>query len=217
MSFELADAVLPVPDRARTALRREWQRLAAPGTWCDGPRRVAVAAAARAAWPGAGELGAAGLSAAGLPEPLRRAAAVVAAAPATITGAWVEGLLADDVTVEQYVEVTGVAARLAAVDTYVAGVGATPEPLPAAQPGEPARRPNPAAVRRAAFVPTEPEDAPPAALSAVPAERDAQMDLHSSLYLTVEQMSDLTIGGHLSRPQMELLAARTSQVNGCGF
>lgn len=210
MAFELADAVLPVADDTRAMLRREWQRLAGPGSWCSGAERVAIAAEARAARGGlSGE--------SDLAAPLSEAAGVVETAAATITPAWVAELVEPAAAVEVYVETVGVVGRLAAVDAYVCGVGAEPEPLPTPQPGEPSRQRNPAAQRRAAFVPTDPEDRPPAVLSAVPAERDAQMDLLGVFYLSPEQMGDLAYQGHLSRPQIELLAARTSYLNDCGY
>lgn len=210
MPFALDDAVLPVPDDVREEFRREWERLAAPGTWLSGHERVSVARAARSAR----EL-------ADPPEDLdpllAEAAESVSAAAPSITREWVEDLQARGLPVERYVEVVGVVSRLAAVDSYLLGVGAQEEPLPEPVGGEPSRRPNPDVRVRGAFVPTYPEDGARHALSAVPAETDARDRLHALLYLSMEGMADLGHQGLLSRAQMELLAARVSLLNDCFY
>lgn len=210
MPFALADAALPVAEEVRSALRREWRHLAAPGTWLTGAQRVAVAAEARAARADAGERAA-------LDPATAETARVVAANPGGITGAWVADVTGRGPGVAPYVEAVGVVARLAAVDACVRGVGAAEEPLPEPQPGEPSRQPNPAARQRRAFVPTDGGDGPPRMLSAVPAEARAQMQLHGALYLTEEEMGDLARGKELSRPQMELCTSRVSYLNHCVF
>ena len=55
------------------------------------------------------------------------------------------------------------------------------------------------------------------ALSAVTAEDRAQEQLHGALYLSYFEMGNFGIEKGLNRPQMELLAARTSLVNDCYF
>jgi len=55
------------------------------------------------------------------------------------------------------------------------------------------------------------------ALSAVPSEAEAQEDMHGPLYLTYAQMQDLQFVRGLTRPQMELVAARTSALNECFY
>lgn len=209
-AFALSAAALPVRDEIRAELRQEWRRLASAGTWFDGAARVAVAAEARAARQRV-EAGT------GLPPPVGEAAQAVSAAAAFVDRDWVDDLVRRGLAIEEYVEVCGVVGRLAAVDAYVAGVGAPQEPLPDPLPGEPSRQPSSAARRRAAFVPTDPGDQPPSGLSAVPAEARALLDLHTALYLPVERMGELAYRGDLSRPQMEFVAARTSQLNDCRY
>ena len=55
------------------------------------------------------------------------------------------------------------------------------------------------------------------ALSLVPAENAELERLHGPLYLTFDEMSDPAIHKGLSRPQMELVAARTSAHNECFY
>ena len=51
----------------------------------------------------------------------------------------------------------------------------------------------------------------------VPAEAEAQDDLHGSMYLTQDQMSDPSFERGLTRAQMELVASRTSALNECFY
>lgn len=210
MAFELTDTVLPVPGEVRAELRREWERLAAPGTWLSGPERVAVAREARAARTYTD-------AHTSLPDLLTEAAQSVSAAAALITREWVSDLRARGMAIEQYVEIVGIVSRLAAVDAYVQGVGSAEEPLPDAEPGEPTLERNEQVRWRNAFVPTTPEDGALHALSSVPAEEDARERLHAQLYLSTEQMADLAYQDVLSRAQMELLAARVSLLNDCFY
>lgn len=207
MAFALTAATLPVRDDIRAALREEWRRLASAGTWFDGATRVAIAAEARAARrEGGTDL-----------FPLVAEATQAISAAAFVSRDWIDDFVRRGLAIEEYVEITGLVGRLAAVDTYVEGVGAPQEPLPDPLPGEPSRQPNPAARWRAAFVPTQTGDGPPYALSAVPAEAQALLDLHAALYMPVEQMGGLASGGDLARPEMEFVAARTSYLNDCRF
>jgi len=210
VAFALEDALLPVPAEVRAALRREWQRLGAPGTWLSGRDRVAVAREARAARTLAdGDTGLSPL--------LAEAAQSVSAAAEFVTREWVADLLARGLTIEQYVEVVGVVSRLAAVDAYVRGIGCAAEPLPDPAPGEPTREPNQQVRWRRAFVPTDPEDGARYALTAVPAEEEARDQLQAPLYLSTPQMADFAYQGALSRPQLEFLAARVSLLNDCFY
>lgn len=210
MSFELVDSALPVTEEVRSALREEWRRLASPGTWLTGQERVAVAMEARLAHAGA-EGGV------GLDPAAAEVAQAVSQVPGGITGDWLGNVVARLPGLTHYVEAVGVVARVSAVDAYVRGVGAVEEPLPEPVPGEPSREPNPAARQRRAFVPTAGGDHPPRMLSAVPSEARAQMQLHGVLYLTEEEMGDLTRIEALSRPQMEFGVCRVSYLNDCVF
>ncbi len=167
MAFELGAAVLLVSNGVRAELRREWGRLAAPGTWLSGEERVAVAREARSARTFAD-------AHTELRPVLVEAAQSVSAAADLITRDWVADLLTRGMMIEQYVEVVGIVSRLAAVDSYVRGVGSAEEPLPDSAPGESTRERNIDVRQRRAFVPTYPEDGARYALSAVPAEESAR-------------------------------------------
>lgn len=153
MSFELSDAVLPVPGRVREELRQEWRRLAAPGTWLTGRQRIAVAAEARAARTFTD-------ADSELPGPPIEAAQSISAAAHLISREWVSDLVGRGVAIEQYVEIVGVVSRLAAMDSYVEGIGATQEPLPRPASGRLTGERDDRVRWRLAFVPTAPEDGP---------------------------------------------------------
>ncbi len=117
----------------------------------------------------------------------------------------------------QYIEITGITGRLAAIDSVHDGVGATRQPLPDPEPGEPSRTEEPLARLGAAWVPMVGGASITQALSLVDSESVAQEDLHGPLYLSYEGMAMMDYVGGLNRAQMELVAARTSAINECFY
>ena len=115
-----------------------------------------------------------------------------------------------------YVELVGVVARLAAVDSLHVALGLARPTLPVPVAGEPGGTLDPKARAGAAWVPMFGGASIAHALSLVPAEDEAQEDMHR-LYLTYEEMSDITFARGLTRSQMELVAGRTSAVNECFY
>lgn len=209
---------LAVPPRAATVSRKQWDAIAAPGTWWTGRERVAIAAAARSAHYGESETKVVEIeNAAGLSSAARRAAALVASTPHSIDSRVVDELEAQGLDRLAYTEIVGVVARVVAIDTATRGVGAELPPLPAPRLGEPSRDTVAGARRRAAFVPMVGGAGPTTALSAVPREDRDQEELHGALYLAYSEMGDLTIVKGLARAQMEAVAARTSLINSCHF
>ena len=202
---------LPLGSDYIEGLNREWETLAAAGTWWTGAERIAIAAVARAARHGEN------LPEVDLAAPAIEAAATLSARP-HVDGHWVQELTEQGLAAEQYVEILGIVARLAAVDSFTYGIGiAQSQPLPSPRHGEPSREPNPEAAMNGALAPTAGPPGAPSALSAVPAEVDAMFALHSVLYLSLEEMMDLSIVKDLTRAQMELIAARTSLLNDCFY
>jgi len=150
---------------------RAWAAIAAPGTWLDGARRVAVAAEIRKARdcphcarikaalspngvPGAheslGELGAAEI------ELIHR----VVGDPGRLSEKWSQSVLALGLADGEYVEIVGIVAMVMMLDTFTRGLGTRDTPLPAPVAGEPTRHRPAGARKKAAWLPlTEPEDA----------------------------------------------------------
>ena len=203
---------LPVPERSRVVLADQWEQLAQPGTWWTGQQRIDIASVGRC-------------SLRNLPAPdansidqvARNAAKVVATDAGSITKEIVEGFASDGLSPLHYVELVSVIARTTAIDTATVGLGNGLEPYLPAVPGMPSNVAAAGAKQRSAWVPMVGAAGATSALSGVSAEDRAQEQLHGALYLSYQEMGDWVINKGLSRPQMELMAARTSLLNNCYF
>jgi hypothetical protein len=213
------------------AHRDAWAGLGRPGTWWTGPQRVELAATAIAAMtdedllpPWVKPSSTDGW----LDEPTVAPAAAhdaiyrIAAHAGTITESWYR-----DVAVElgdmPYVELVAIACTVAAVVSFRRAAGLAQWPLPLPTDGEPSRH-----------VPPELEPAelnwvrvtPPAdqaaavvqAFTSVTAEHERLWTLAAAQYIPNAEMVDpLWTRGTLSRPQMELVAARVSKLRECFY
>lgn len=155
-----------------------------------------------------------------------------------LTPSWYDRTIESGLSEPAYVEAVAVVVTSVAVDTFHRGMGLPVPELPAAQPGEPSRD-LPAGIRkRFSWVPTvSPKEAGEAlrrvwwpdgeeryvprihqALSLVVDEVIAFLALSRTLYLPSEAVMGTGAGHHvISRPQMELLAARISALNECFY
>jgi alkylhydroperoxidase family enzyme len=222
-----------------------WAAIAAPGTWLDGARRVAVAAEIRRARACAycaqiraalspygvkgqhdstGKLGEAEV------ELVHR----VVNDPGRLTESWSQSVLARGLAEGEYVEIVGLVAMVMMLDTFSHALGGPLRKLPGPQPGEPARYTPPGAKKKAAWLPlVEPEDAVPAdgpmypnpkagyiyrGLSLVPQSLRDYWALAFHHYLPAEFVYrfDQSIRA-ISRPQTEVLAARVSALHQCAY
>ena len=150
-TFGFLDSPVAVRTDIRDAHRRTWERLAAAGTWWTGAERVAIGREVRLAT--ACDL-CARRKAALSPMAVKGAhtdggtlpAAAIEAVHRLITDSgrlsrqWYEGLLADGLTDVLYVELVGVVTQLFSVDEFHRAIGASTEPLPTPEAGEPGRR-----------------------------------------------------------------------------
>lgn len=205
-------AVLPVPDRIAEATERALRHITAPGSWLTGAQRRAIAEAARRALAGDYR------SPPELAPALVEAAEAVAVAADEITPEWISDLETRGVDGLTYVELIGVVARMAAIDTFARGVGADLPDLPEPELGQPDRSVADTVAKTVAWVPTDGHAYAPTALKAVRGEFEAQDDLHTAYYLAPARMRDLDISvDGLHRTQMELAAARTSLLNDCFY
>lgn len=182
--------------------------ISSPGTSFTAEQRVALASAGRGAPPS---------SAPSVPGALATAAHRLATAPASIDEGYVEEVVAGGVSYPEYVETVGIISRLAVVDTFLRALALDPIPLPEPRPGEPSGEIASAARPGPAWVPMVGGASISKALSLVPAENAALEWLHGPMYLTFEAISDPAVERGLTRPQMELVAARTSAINECFY
>jgi alkylhydroperoxidase family enzyme len=211
MSFDFSDSAITIRSEISKALRKEWSFLAAPGTWWSGEERVAIAAEARRAM--AGEP-----SGDELPSAVAGVVRTVAADSPLITAQWVADLEAEGIDPPSYVEIIGVVSRLSSADLFHIALGMSLEPLPSPQSGEPSRRRPPTdVVVGKSFVPMVRQVSIPQTLSLVPAETVAWQELSDVMYMTLQDMGDPDFRHALHRTQMELVAARTSQINECFY
>ena len=187
-----------------------WDRLGSAGATWTGAERVAIASVARAARLGEGSTG-------GLDPVAARAARTVAARPASIRRSWVDGVIAAGLDQARYVELVAVVGRVVAIDTLLEALGLDLEPLPEPLAGDPSYEIDRGVRLGRAWVPMVGGASIVQALSLVPAENAELERLHGPLYLTFEEMADPHVDKGLSRPQMELVAARTSAHNECFY
>lgn len=244
--FSYQDSPDPIRPDLGEAHRRTWAHIAAAGTWLTGAERVAVAeetrrarscalcAERKAALSPFGVKGVhdhAGALSAALVDEVHR----ITSDPQRLTQAWHESLLAEDLCVEQYVEALGVAVLAISIDEFHRALGLALEPLPEAQSGEPSRNRPPSIGPGEAWVPmmdlkrATPEErglvpAPGPrvpnvlrALSLVPAQVSAWVELAGSQYLSPEKMLAMETGRAIDRSQIELVAGRVSALNECFY
>lgn len=245
MASSMEGSELPVRGDLAESHARAWSAIAAPGTWLGGARRVAVAAEIRharkcahcarireALSPNAvdgahdslGALGAAEV------ELVHR----VVSDPGRLSERWSQSVLAQGLTEGEYVEIVGIIAMVMMMDACTRALGLPDSALPAPQPGEPTRYRPPGAKKQAAWLPlVEPEDAVAAdgpmyptpkagyiyrGLSLVPQSLRDYWDLAFTHYLPGDQVYrfDASIRA-ISRPQVEVLAARVSALHQCAY
>lgn len=197
------------PDLA-DAFRRAWDGIGAPGASLSGDRRVAVAAVTRAGTSGEEP------PEVPLSDEMVAFVELLAADPAEVRATDVTTVGTQD-GFPHLIEAIGICSRVAAIDTFHVGMGLPLEPLPSPRPGEPTGAFVTETVTDAGWVPKARIGSIIDALSLVPAEKAAMEDLHGPLYMTGEEMGDPLFTRGLTRPQIELVASRTSHLNDCFY
>ena len=243
ITYEHVEA--PVRPGFAEAHQRFWDHLAAPGTWWTGDERVDIAREARAArhCPYCLERKAAlslealeGAHARVTDLPLGAIEVVHAVVhdASRLTRRWYEGQLATGLSDGQYIEIIGTVVALVSVDQFCRGVGIQEHALPSPVPGEPSRyRPRCASPDEAwvPMVPANNSGTPEAdlwrsgrvgnvirAMSLVPDEVRTLCDLSAVHYVPNDRVRDPKASqGSLTRPQIELIAAKVSALNECFY
>jgi len=220
-------------------------RIGAPGTWLSGAMRVAVAAETRQAKRcGLCEARKQALSPymvrgehddlGELPPAMIDVVHRLVTDTARLTQSWVQQKISEGLSEEEYAEIIGIVATQTGLDTLSHAIGAEPAPLPRAQAGEPDRQ-RPAGAKKdlawiATLSPESIDDDDPQifaqhgsanihrAISLVPQEAINFFDLDVELYLRNHEIRDFENEYRaISHAQIELIAARTSFINGCYY
>ena len=224
--------------------QRTWRHIASPGTWLSGEQRVAVAAETRHALscdlcehrkealsPYAVEGRHDHLR--NLPETTVDMIHRVVTDPARLSYDWFQACLDGGLSEEEYVEILAVIASVTAIDTFTRALGMTPHSLPEAIAGAPSKDRPVRAGQGAAWVSwIDKADAidedlrtfgPNAtnvrrALSLVPSDAHALMDLMAVHYLPEKEKNDFDRDTRaIDRQQIELIAGRVSAINQCVY
>jgi alkylhydroperoxidase family enzyme len=212
----------PVRDDIALSHRAIWERIAGPGSWWTGAQRVAVAGEVRAAREQRSDPPWLRKQVEPLTDLLPAAAVEVARRVAIdahkLDRAWCEQMT-KELSDAAYVELVAVVAWVSAIDSFADALGVPLEPLPQARAGEPDRARPDGMGDGGAWVPVaEPFVGPNVgrALSLVPGDHMAFMGLVGTMY-ALNDFTKLVWDRPLTRPQIELVAARVSAVNECFY
>lgn len=200
-----------LPESIAKALAAEIQRWGQPGTWWSGEERAAITREAQLALRGEGSGGN------NLSEVAVGAVHKIAIEAHQINQEWINRCHDRGLGPLALVELLAITAKVAAVDTCIEGVGGEPPAIPQPEEGEPTRAVVDDAKLNHGWLPTRGRASAPVCFSAVADEDHAMHELHTGLYLSMEEMRDQDIVKELHRTQIELLAARTSYYNDCFY
>ena len=226
MSFESNRFPVPVREELATALRRSWADIGRPGAWWTGPQRVAIAALARADRvqgndpPWRRDRSQPPL--APLPAQAVEAARRIGADPTHLDRDWAEATIAE-LGNAHYVELVSVVVTTVAADAFCEAMGVGHEPLPEPEAGEPSSERPDGMGDIGAWVPVQVVDWNRAnvarALSLAPEGVRTFFRMVVAMYSGTATDFEKMVWDHrpLSRPQVELLAARVSALNQCFY
>ena len=157
---------------------------------------------------------------------------------ARLTRSWLENCVDADFTYGHYVEAVSVVVTVLCIDSFNKALGLEPEPLPEPVQGEPSQYLPPRAAADVAWVPmlrpetlTEPEAdifagarQRPNVIRALSLVPDAVRQLYAQSAVQYLDFSSPSMGNfdntgdlRISRPQIELIASRTSSINDCFY
>jgi len=212
-----------VPDAIVEAHQAAWLRMAGPGSWWTGTQRVEMGRLAREARMQRNDPpwlrdGAPALSEC-LPERAADVVRRVAADVHSIDKAWAVACV-EELGDAAYVEICALTVCVTAIDAFAEALGVPMEELPQALPGDPDGVRPEGTKQAGAFVPmTEPFAGPNVAraLSLSPGDNMAFFGLVGSMYAMADFQDLIWANRPLSRPQVELVAARVSAINECFY
>jgi hypothetical protein len=236
-----SDAEHPIAAETQALHESELLSFARPGTWGTAKQRTAIAAHARSARCEAGVQESVGDEALAdsdsLPDAAIRLARSVALGGVGIDQDYCDQTQIEGVTEGAYVEIVGLVARLAHLDVFARGIGLPSRKLADPVDDQAPSQQRPATATKEGFftasVPNPPEGGDVArslfgdhpvpnilrSLSLVPSEAERLINVLNEEYFSMDTMMDLSYSSHdaLTRPQLELVAARVSALNQCFY
>ena len=224
---------LPVRDDLAAAhgeVSRRWSR---PGTWWTGAQRAEIVHQVRAArdyrtdggevpppWVQPSSIHGLVDTDGTLPAAAVDAVWRITNHPGTLTQDWYQSIIDRGIDPLAYVELVGLVAQSNCVDRFADALELPRIELDEPADGPPGREGAPADVKYH-WVPTADIPMPNVirALSAVPAENDALFILSDAQYVPMERVRGDVVSDRnsLTRPQIEVIAARTSKLNECFY
>ena len=214
MGNRYAEAELPVAAGTAAAHDAALAAFAQPGAWWSGVDRVAIVEATRSAPAREAPAPAAEDDAGVLPPAAIEAIDGIRNRSGQIERSWFENLIDMGLPREAYVEIASLVASSVIVDTFAQGLGLDAPPLPAAAPGEPSFEAATDFVDAGAWLPIAAEGSANIlrSLGLVPSASALFFGAFApSYYMTPASRFAL------SRPQVELVAARVSAANECFY
>ncbi len=229
MAFAYAATDLPIRPKTVDAHQQSWEIIANPGRWWTGPERVEIARVARAARDFdtvTTEI---------LPETAVYAIQKLVVDNANLNRDWYDEIIASEgMTEDRYVEFVAVVVHALSIDEFHRALGLELEPLPESASGEPTRERPAQAEQRYSWPPIVPKDGLNpgdemlygpldwganviSALSLIPENVRWLHDLSEGHYLSFAEMRQPDPLRAISRPQIELIAARVSALNECFY
>ena len=227
------DTELPIRDDLGTAHGEIAARWARPGTWWTAAQRSEIVRHVRAArdhrtddgdvlppWAQPSSIGRLVDPEGPLPAAAVDAVWRITNHPGTLTQDWYTSIIDRGVDPLAYVELVGIVAQANCIDRFADALELPRIELDQPADGPPGREGAPAAVKYH-WVPTADIKMPNVikALSAVPAENEALFILSDAQYVPMERVRGDVVSDRnsLTRPQIEVLAARTSKLNECFY
>ncbi len=229
MAFDYVGVDLPIREKTISSQRMSWQVIANAGRWWTGAERVEIARIGRAAR----DFEAVGSEI--LPEPAVYAIQKLVVDNANLNREWYEEIIASEgMTEDRYVELVAVVVHALSIDEFHRALGLELEPLPQPISGDPTCNRPAEAEQRASWPQIVPKDGLNpgdemlygpmewganviSALSLIPENVRWLHDLSEGHYLSFSEMRQPDPLRAISRPQIELIAARVSALNECFY
>ena len=229
MAFEYLGVDLPIREKTISSHRMSWEVIANPGRWWTGAERVEIARIGRAAR----DFDAIGSDI--LPEAAVFAIQKLVVDNANLSPEWYQEIIAsEDMSEDRYVELVAVVVHSLSIDEFHRALALTLEPLPEPVGGQPAGERPAEAEQRSSWPPIVPKSGLNpgdemlygpmqwganviSALSLIPENVRWLHDLSEGHYLSFAEMRMPDPLRAISRPQIELIAARVSALNECFY